>query len=111
MIKEAERFISSTVFEGMTSIRAVLDNLKENKENARKIEKILIDKEKLSTKSKEIGYLRKMAELFNFEIQISDENTINRYTDNFGSEEVSIPVITTRFIKKLLTQHKMLCKE
>ena len=80
MIKETDRFISSTVFEGMTSIRAVLDNLKENKNNARRIEKILVDKEKLQSKSKEIGYLRKMAELFGFEIEISDENTINSYT-------------------------------
>lgn len=80
MIKEAERFASSTVFEGMTSIRAIIDNLKDNKSNARKIEKILIDKEKLQSKAKEIGYLRKMAELFNFEIEISNEETINRYT-------------------------------
>ena len=80
MIKEADRFISSTVFEGMTSIRAVLDNLKENKSNARRIEKILIDKEKLKSKSKEIGYLRKMAETFDFEIEISDDDTINSYT-------------------------------
>jgi len=80
MIKETDRFISSTVFEGMTSIRAVLDNLKENKKNSRKIEKILIDKEKLKSKFKDIGYLRKMAELFNFEIEISDNNTINNYT-------------------------------
>lgn len=80
MIKEEARFESSTVFEGMTSIRAVLDNLKDNKKNARKIEKILIDKEKLKSKSKEIGYLRKMAELLDFEIEVSCEDTINSYT-------------------------------
>ncbi len=80
MIKEESRFKSSTVFEGMTSIRAVLDNLKENKENARKIEKILIDKEKLEAKAKEIGYLKKMAEIFNFEIEITSEEAINSYT-------------------------------
>ena len=39
MIKEENRFVSSTIFEGMTSIRALIDNLKENKKNARKIEK------------------------------------------------------------------------
>lgn len=80
MIKEESRFKNSTIFEGMTSIRAVLDNLKDNKSNARKIEKVLIDKEKLQSKSKEIGYLRKMAELFDFEIEIADEETINHYT-------------------------------
>ena len=80
MIKEESRFKCSTVFEGMTSIRAVLDNLKENKENARRIEKILIDKQKLTSKAKEIGYLRKMSELFGFEIEFADEETINSYT-------------------------------
>ena len=40
MIKEETRFAESTVFEGMTSIRAIIDNLKENKQNARKISKI-----------------------------------------------------------------------
>ena len=36
MIKEESRFTSSCIFEGMTSIRAVLENLKSHKENARK---------------------------------------------------------------------------
>ena len=80
MIKEEERFKSSTVFEGMTSIRAILDNLKDNKNNARKIKKILIDKDKLVSKSKEIGYLRKMSEIFNFEIEVTNEEAINSYT-------------------------------
>ncbi len=79
MIKEETRFQSSTVFEGMTSIRAVLDNLKENKINARKIEKILIDSERLISKAKEIGYLKKMAELFDFEIEISNKEIIDTY--------------------------------
>lgn len=80
MIKEETRFQSSTVFEGMTSIRAVLDNLKEGIPNARKIERILIDKEKLQSKAKEIGYLRKMSTIFGYEIEITDEKTINSYT-------------------------------
>ena len=37
MIKEESRFATSTVFEGMTSIRALLDNLKDGVKNARKI--------------------------------------------------------------------------
>ena len=40
MIKEESRFATSTVFEGMTSIRALLDNLKNGVENARKINEI-----------------------------------------------------------------------
>ncbi|MBQ3040808.1 MAG: RNA methyltransferase [Clostridia bacterium] len=76
MIKEENRFVSSTIFEGMTSIRALIDNLKENKKNARKIEKILFDKAKASKKSKELGYLKKMSELFGFELIESNENEI-----------------------------------
>lgn len=68
MIKEENRFVSSAVFEGMTSIRALIDNLKAGKENARKIEKILFDKDKSSKKAKELGYLKKMRELFGFEL-------------------------------------------
>lgn len=77
MIKEENRFISSTVFEGMTSIRALIDNLKGEKPNARKITKILYDKERASKKAKEIGYLKKMSEIFGFDVIESDENEIN----------------------------------
>lgn len=77
MIKEENRFISSTVFEGITSIRALIDNLKHEKPNARKIMKILYDKERASKKAKEIGYLKKMSEIFGFDVIESDENEIN----------------------------------
>ncbi len=80
MIKEESRFQNSTIFEGMTSIRAVLDNLKNNVPNSRKIEKILIDKTKQQSKHKEIGYLKKMSTLFDFEIEMVDEETINSHT-------------------------------
>ncbi len=77
MIKEENRFISSTVFEGMTSIRALIDNLKDKKPNARKITKILFNKSKLAKKAREIGYLKKMGEIFGFEISESDEIEID----------------------------------
>ncbi len=77
MIKEESRFATSTVFEGMTSIRALLDNLKDGKENARKIEKILFDKSKLKAKEKDFRYLSKMAELFDFELLTVDAQEID----------------------------------
>lgn len=80
MIKEESRFISSTVFEGMTSIRALLDNLKDGIDNARKIEKILYDISKEKSKHKELGYLKKMAELFDFEIEGVDSKVIDSHT-------------------------------
>lgn len=80
MIKEESRFKDSCVFEGMTSIRALLDNLKAGKEDARKIVKILYDNAKAKSKSKEIGYLKKMAELFSFDVLGIDADTIDEYT-------------------------------
>lgn len=80
MIKEESRFADSLVFEGMTSIRALLDNLKEGKENARKIEKILFDKEKEKAKGKELGYLKKMAEVFGFTVEGTTAEVIDGYT-------------------------------
>lgn len=80
MIKENIRYENSCVFEGMTSIRALLDNLKENKPNARKITKILYDSEKERSKAKEIGYLKKMASLFGFEVESTDGDSIDKYT-------------------------------
>lgn len=80
MIKEESRFISSTVFEGMTSIRALIDNLKNAVPNARNIEKILYDEAKAKSKSKEISYLKKMAQIFGFSIESTDESNINNLT-------------------------------
>ena len=77
MIKEESRFTASTVFEGMTSIRAVLDNLKDRKPNARNIEKLLYDGAKAKSKHKEIGYLKKMGEIFSFPVEESTDEAIS----------------------------------
>lgn len=58
MIKEETRFSASTIFEGMTSIRAILSS--EN-QGARQIETILYDKAKEKSKAKELGYLRRIS--------------------------------------------------
>lgn len=80
MIKEESRFASSTVFEGMTSIRALIDNLKNNVENARRIKEILFDKDKLNAKEKDYKYLSKMAEQFSFSLSIVDKSKIDDIT-------------------------------
>jgi len=77
MIKENERFADSTVFEGMTSIRAIIDNLKNGVNNARRISKILYDESKAKSKYKELGYLKKMGELFSFDVESVNEETIS----------------------------------
>ena len=77
MIKETDRFASSTIFEGMTSIRAIIDNLKDDIQNARKIIKILYDDTKSSKKFKELGYLKKMGELFGFPVEATTKEEID----------------------------------
>ena len=57
MQKEELKFKDSTVFEGMTSIRAILRGCDAGI-NDRKIIKILFDKEKLKKIGKDLGYLR-----------------------------------------------------
>ena len=80
MIKENERFSDSCIFEGMTSIRALLSNLKDKKENARKIEKIFFDTEKAVSKHKEISYLKKMSPLFGFSVEPCNSEKIDSMT-------------------------------
>lgn len=80
MIKEETRFESSTVFEGMTSIRALIDNLKENKPDARIISQIWYDAGKEKAKAKEIGYLKKMGELFAFSVKAVSAKEIETHS-------------------------------
>ena len=57
MQKEEIRFQDSTVFEGMTSIRAILRGIDAGV-NDRRISKILFDVSKMRKISKEVGYLK-----------------------------------------------------
>ena len=107
MIKEEQRFASSTIFEGMTSIRAVLDNLKNGVKNARKIEKIYFDKNKSIKKSKEISYLKKMSEIFDFEIQ----ETTNEFISSIcvGNSHGGIIALCSEREYESLTSDKIIC--
>ncbi len=73
MKKEDEKFASSTVMEGMVSIRAVL-----SADNGRKIEEILYDKAKAESKMKEIAYLRRKGEELGFEVKAVDSEEIDK---------------------------------
>lgn len=90
----------------MTSIRALLENLKSGKENARKIEKILFDAEKSSDKAKELSYLKRMSEDFKFAIEETDAETINSLTTGNSHGGIiavcggrNFPVLSTEHIK------------
>lgn len=78
IIKESEKFVSSSILEGMTSISALLNS---SEINDRKIIKILYNEEKIKKHYREFNYLRKMSELHGFPIEtvsseIIEQNTI-----------------------------------
>ena len=67
MLKEDLRFTDSTVFEGMTSIRAILRGI-DSGVNNRRIVKILYDKDKIKKISKEVGYLKAVSSQYGYEV-------------------------------------------
>ncbi len=77
MIKETDKFIDSTIMEGMTSIRSILDIQEKNHTNDRKILEILYDENRYEKIKKEIGYLRHQAEKYNFKLTKTDKETID----------------------------------
>lgn len=74
MIKESTRQAPSLIFEGMTSISAVIKGGKRN------IECVYYDKDKEKSKAKELTFLRHKAREFNFSIEAVDSNFINEIT-------------------------------
>ena len=91
MQKEEIKFLDSTVFEGMTSIRAII-KANEAGFNDRKIEKILFDKEKLNKIHKEIGYLKAISANMGFEVVESDASALDEIT--LGASHGGIVAIT-----------------
>ncbi len=79
MKKEESRFGDSLVFEGMTSIRAVIRAM-ESGMSDRRITKIYFSRAKVESKARELGYLRRCAEKLGFEIALTDEAVIDEMT-------------------------------
>lgn len=75
MIKETSRQVASTVFEGMTSLSAVIESALSGK-NDRRITEVLYDRSKEKSKAKEIAYLRRMAEKLGFAVTEADAEEI-----------------------------------
>lgn len=91
MQKEDIKFHDSVIFEGMTSIRAIIKGY-ESGINDRKIEKILFDKKKLPKIAKEIGYLRAISENFGFYIEESSAEELEKIT--LGTSHGGIVAVT-----------------
>ena len=79
MQKEDLKFVDSTVFEGMTSIRAILRGIDAGVNN-RRIVKILFDNDKLKKISKEVGYLKAVSNQYGYEIVESNSGELEELT-------------------------------
>ncbi len=102
MIKEDIKFQNSLIFEGMTSIRAILKAI-DSGINERQIESILYDKEKYQKNAKNIGYLKAVSEKYGFSVIESDSLKIADMT--LGSSHGGIIAIAKeRKISKLNTE-------
>lgn len=79
MQKEEIKFADSTVFEGMTSIRAILKG-NDLSVNNRRIRKIMFSKKRYKSIFKEVGYLKAISEKGGFTVEESDDEQINKLT-------------------------------
>lgn len=68
MIKENQKFEDTNIFEGMPSISAVIKSI-ENGSSQRKIISVYFDKNKKTSKAKELGFLKAKALLLGFNIE------------------------------------------
>ena len=77
--KECEKFNNCALLEGMTSISALINGIRDGV-NTRIIEKVYFDREKMHSKSKELGFLRAVSSEMGFEIELTDADMIDRMT-------------------------------
>ncbi len=79
MQKEELKFGDSVVFEGMTSIRAILRGI-DSGVNNRKISRILYDKDKMRKIAKDVGYLKAVSAQYGYEVIESDASELEKMT-------------------------------
>lgn len=91
MQKEEIKFCDSVVFEGMTSIRAIIKSI-DNGTNNRKIKKILFDKDKLQKITKEIGYFKAVSSKYGFELVETSGDELEKIT--LGTSHGGIVAVT-----------------
>jgi len=106
MRKEETRFVESTVFEGVTSIRAVL-NAGDAGTNDRRVQAVLHTEKFARKEGKFLGYLKRRAETEGFKIRAVSEEEINSLTlgNTHGGiiarcTERTIPTLSLDLIKE-----------
>ena len=100
MQKENIKFQDSLCFEGMTSIRAIIEGI-DSGVNDRKISTILYDKDKLNKNAKTIGYLRAVSSKYGYNLEETSDAELEKITlgNSHGgivalTEERTIPYLT-----------------
>ena len=91
MIKEDVKFINSTVFEGMTSIRAIIRAWDDGIAK-RQIKEIVYDVSRIAKIAKEIGYLKAVSDKYGYTVRESTTDEIDALT--LGSSHGGIIAIT-----------------
>lgn len=77
--KEEEKFVSSSVMEGMISVSAVIAGNKSGV-NDRKIIRVFFDKDKQKSKSRELSFLDRRSKELGFDIELTDSATLDEMT-------------------------------
>ena len=106
MQKEYLKFEDALCFEGMTSIRAIIEGINSGVNN-RQISSILYDKEKSDKNAKTLGYLKAVSFKYGFELQESDADSLEKITlgNSHGGivaicKERTIPTLTEEVFDK-----------
>lgn len=101
MEKEYEKFSTSNIFEGMTSIRAVIKAF-DSGISDRKITEIIFSSSKAAARAKELNYLSKVSSQYGFIMTEVDDDTLNTLAigNSHGGilakcSERSIPALTS----------------
>ena len=102
MQKEEIKFSNSTVFEGMTSIRAVL-NGGHSDNNDRKIEKILYDPKKITKIGKNLGYLKAISIERGFSVAESTKDYLDSIT--LGNSHGGLVALCSERVIPCLTEN------
>lgn len=79
MQKESVKFQDSLCFEGMTSIRSIINGI-DSGNNDRQISTILFDKDKIIKNAKTIGYLKAVSSKYNFVLQETTSSELEKIT-------------------------------
>lgn len=101
MQKEELKFKDSTVFEGMTSIRAILRGIDAGV-NDRRIKTILFDKAKIRKISKEVGYLKAVSSQYGYSVVESTDEELDKLT--LGNSHGGLIAITEERVLPYLDQ-------